>query len=128
MKNIDKARVWLKRAKSSLAHGKVDNISSEILYEDLCFDCQQAVEKALKAHCIISEIAFPKTHDIAYLIELLEKENVVVPEEIQNSKLLTGYAVEARYPGAYEPVKKDDYLLAVSIAEKVIKWVEEKII
>jgi len=127
MKNLEMANEWLQRAKSSMARAKAGRISSEVLYEDLCFDAQQAVEKALKSLCVSYEIVFPKTHDIAYLIELLEKGNVTVPDNVQNAKILTGYAVESRYPGDYEPVDEEDYFKAIEIAEKVLKWVKEKI-
>ena len=74
-----------------MARAKAGRVSSEILYEGLCFDAQQSVEKALKSLCVIYDIVFPKTHDIAYLIELLEKKNVIVPDDVQNAKILTGY-------------------------------------
>ena len=126
MKNLDRANEWLQRAKSNMARAKAGRLSPDILYEDLCYDAQQAVEKALKSVCILNKIVFPKTHDITYLIELLEKGDVEVPEELQNAKILTSYAIETRYPGDYEPVSEDDYLKAVKIAEKVLKWVEKK--
>jgi len=124
MKDLEKAKAWMKRAKSNLARAKAGLVSPEILYEDLCFDAQQAVEKALKSLCILNEIIFPKTHDIAYLIELLEERNVAVPEEVQKAKSLTDYAVETRYPGDYEPVDEAQYVEAILIAEKVINWLE----
>ncbi len=99
-----------------MARAKAGRVSADILYEDLCYDAQQAVEKAMKSVCILHEIVFPKTHDIAYLIKLLEKGNVEVPKELQNAKILTSYAVETRYPEDYEPVDEDDYLKAVKIA------------
>jgi HEPN domain-containing protein len=39
---------WLKRAHSNLERAKAGRVSEEILFEDLCFDCQQAVEKSIK--------------------------------------------------------------------------------
>jgi HEPN domain-containing protein len=72
MKNLEGAKKWLQRAKSNMARAKAGRVAPEVLYEDLCFDSQQAVEKALKSVCILHEIIFPKTHDIAYLIELLK--------------------------------------------------------
>ncbi len=126
MKNLDKANEWLQRAKSNMARAKAGRVSPEILYEDLCYDAQQAVEKAFKSVCIIHEIVFPKTHDIAYLIELLEKGGVEVPENLQKAKILTGYAVETRYPGDYEPVDEEDLRKAIEIAKKVLKWVEKE--
>lgn len=126
MKNLDKANDWLQRAKSNMARAKAGRVSPDILYEDLCYDAQQAVEKAFKSVCIIHEIVFPKTHDIAYLIELLEKGGVEVPENLQNAKILTGYAVETRYPGDYEPVNEDDLRKAIEIAKEVLKWVKKE--
>ncbi len=126
MKNLDKANEWLQRAKSNMARAKAGRVSPDILYEDLCYDAQQAVEKAFKSVCIICEIVFPKTHDIAYLIELLEKGGVEVPENLQNAKLLTGYAVETRYPGDYEPVDEEDLRKAIEIAKEVLKWVKKE--
>jgi len=127
MKNLDKANEWLQRAKSNMARAKAGRVSPEILNEDLCYDAQQAVEKAFKSACIIHEIVFPKTHDIAYLIELLEKGGVEVPENLQNAKILTSYAVETRYPGDYEPVDEEDFRKAVAIAKEVMKWVKKEI-
>jgi len=127
MKNLDKATEWLQRAKSNMARAKAGRVSPDILYEDLCYDAQQAVEKAFKSVCIIHEIVFPKTHDIAYLIELLEKGGVEVPENLLNAKILTGYAVETRYPGDYEPVDKEDFRKAIEIAKEVLKWVKKEI-
>lgn len=125
MKNPQRAKEWLRRAKSNLARAKAGRISEEILYEDLCFDAQQAVEKALKAICIIYGIRFSKVHDISYLMELLEKGNVKIPKRLQRAKILTDYAVETRYPGDYVPVDEDMYEGALKIAEKIVSWVEK---
>lgn len=127
MKNLDKAIEWLKRAKSNLARAKVGKVSEDILYEDLCFDAQQAAEKAFKAICIINDIRFKKAHDLSYLIELLENADVAVPEELQKAKILTHYAVESRYPGEYPPVDKKMFKDALEIAEAVVTWVETKL-
>lgn len=55
---------WLRRARSNLARAKADRTLPEILYEDLCFDAQQAAEKAIKAVLIQRRVAFSKTHAI----------------------------------------------------------------
>lgn len=65
MKKIDAARSWLKRAKSSHAHSRSGASSKDILFEDLCYDAQQAAEKALKALCIAVTGTHPRTHDIS---------------------------------------------------------------
>ena len=59
MKNLELAKQWLKRARSNLARAKAGRTSPEMLYEDFCFDAQQAAEKALKSLCIAYGIVFP---------------------------------------------------------------------
>jgi len=124
MKKNEYAQDWLKRAKSNIARAKLGKSSEEVFYEDLCFDIQQSVEKAFKAVCVLENVVFPKTHNIAYLIELLEEKGINVPEQILESKILNDYAVESRYPGDYEPVEEEDYLRAIEIADDVLNWVE----
>lgn len=84
---------WLRRAYSNLARARADRNLPHVLYEDLCFDAQQAAEKVLKALLVSKKIAFPKTHAIMDLLTLLEQNGVTVSEDIRRAGLLTGYAV-----------------------------------
>ena len=45
----DDPREWLNRARSNLAKARSTHRTPEIYLEDLCFDAQQAAEKAIKA-------------------------------------------------------------------------------
>jgi len=45
----------------------------EIVTDTLCFHCQQAVEKFLKAFLVASNVEFGRVHSIEYLIKLCEK-------------------------------------------------------
>ena len=124
MKNREIILNWLKRARSNLERAKMGKVTQGILYEDLCFDAQQAVEKSLKAILIKLNQPFPKTHSIGILLKLIEEAGVEIPENINQAKQLTAYAVNARYPGDYEPVKKEEYKEALKIAEDVFKWLD----
>lgn len=53
----DDPREWLNRARSNLLHAK--GLQSGIYFEDLCFDAQQAAEKAIKAVMLWRGVAFP---------------------------------------------------------------------
>jgi len=106
MKNREIILNWLKRARSNLERAKIGKVSPGILYEDLCFDAQQAVEKSLKAMLIKLDQSFPNTHSIGTLLKLIEEAGVEIPKNINQAKLLTTYAVDARYPGDYEPGKQ----------------------
>jgi len=115
---------WLRRARSSLAkaHGAAE--IPDVYLEDLCFDAQQAAEKALKALLIYLRKPFPRVHDLALLLERLEAAGLTVPERIKQAAELTDYAVATRYPGAFEPVMRSEYEEAVKLAGEVVEWAE----
>lgn len=123
MSNDEIMNQWLARAKSNLAKARAGRVTDDILFEDLCFDIQQSVEKALKALCVKRGIVFPKTHSIDHLMDLLSERNVIIPENIGKARLLTEYAVQTRSPGDYEPIREPDYREAMDIAESVMNWV-----
>ena len=114
---------WLNRAKSSLALAK--QRSREIYAEDLCFQAQQAAEKAIKAVYISKKVAFPYIHDISQLLAALEKENVIIPNNIKTASTLTLYAAQTRYPGLEGPVSDEEYHEALVLAERVVVWAEK---
>jgi HEPN domain-containing protein len=93
-------------------------------WEDLCFEAEQAVEKALKAALRSRGIDFPKTHDIGELLALLDRLGQKIPQDLWKADGLTTYAVETRYPGPAEPVTRSEYREAVALAQKVVKWAE----
>jgi len=53
----------------------------------LCFDVQQAAEKALKGLLLHLEVSFPYTHDLADLITLLEDQHSDVPDTVKDLSL-----------------------------------------
>lgn len=96
-----------------------------MLYEDLCFDAQQAVEKALKALLTYLGLPFPRTHSIGHLISLIASSGAIaVPDHVKDAAILTDYAVTTRYPGDWEPVGEEEYRRALELAEAVWEWVE----
>jgi HEPN domain-containing protein len=95
--------------------------------EDLCFDAQQAAEKAIKALLIRRGISFPYVHDSAHLLTQRDQAGVQIPAEVRDAEQLTRFAVVTRYPGLAEPVTEDLYMEAVSSAEAVVRWAEESL-
>jgi len=117
---------WLERARSNLEMARAGKTSRHVLFKDLCFDCQQAVEKSLKALLISLRIEFEWTHNIGVLLQLLKNHSIDVPEDIQNAASLSVYAVRTRYPGEAKPVSKKEYLEALGLADIVFKWVKKQ--
>ena len=113
-------RLWLKRAESNLRLAQAGNIKG-VVYEDLCFEAQQAAEKSIKALLIFYEDAFPKVHSFVLLLKRLEKF-VSIPKDVRKVLDLSDYAVQTRYPGDYYPVKAGEYRKAIKVAERVFDW------
>ncbi len=121
----DDPREWLNRAKSNLALAK--NRVPGAYLEDLCFEAQQAAEKAIKAVMIRRNIEYPYVHDLSRLLSLLEEAGESISEIVGKAAVLTTYAVITRYPGIVRPVAEQEYMDAVEIAEAVVLWAEERV-
>jgi HEPN domain-containing protein len=91
----------------------------------LCFHCQQAAEKAVKAVLVRFGAEPPRTHALAALMASLpERLCPPCPEDVAS---LTPYATTARYPGEVEPVSRAELAAAVSAATAAVAWAEEVI-
>ncbi len=121
----DDPREWLNRARGNLARAK--RRAPEDYLEDLCFDAQQAAEKAVKALLVMHNVNFPYVHDLARLLSLLEDSGEDIPDAVRQAADLTDYATLTRYPGAYESVAEEEYTNAVEIAEAVVRWAEGRL-
>lgn len=118
------ASQWMRRAKSNLARAKQAKLD-EVVWEDLCFDAQQAAEKALKAILVVHNVDFPKTHEVAELLRLVEQCGIEVQDELWEAHVLAKYAVETRYPGPAESITEEEYRQAVALADRVVRWAEK---
>ncbi len=121
----DDPREWMNRARSNLRRAR-DQTPGTYL-EDLCFDAQQAAEKAIKAMLLGRGIDFPYAHDLAELTGILEADGVEIPQVVHRAARLTQYATSTRYPGLNEPVTTSDYQEAVELAEAVVDWAEGRL-
>ncbi|MGP1455145.1 MAG: HEPN domain-containing protein [Treponema sp.] len=60
--------------------------------EIICFHCQQAAEKAIKALFVLKRIEIAKIHDLGMLIKMIQTE-IAFPDTIKISSIsLTKYA------------------------------------
>ncbi|MBM4441776.1 MAG: HEPN domain-containing protein [Candidatus Rokubacteria bacterium] len=117
------ARAWLRRARSNLALAKQPK-PPEVVWEDLCFEAQQAAEKAVKAVLVKHQIAFPKTHDLGVLLGLLEQGVPAVPDVLWEGRDLSRFATAARYPEGTTPATEADHRDAVRIADEAVRWAQ----
>lgn len=94
----DDPREWLNRARSNLAQARLEH--PQVYLEDLCFNAQQAAEKAVKALLLSRGIRFPYVHDVAELLSLLEQAGEDIPPRVREAQVLSDCAVEVlSWPG-----------------------------
>lgn len=121
---IEIARQWLAKAWNDLLNADNNLKSEEIPFDTVCFHCQQAAEKLLKAYLAGNGKAYHITHD---LLLLLENILCIRPdaEHLRDAlSILMPYAVEIRYPDDWYMPSKQDTLEAREAANEVMNWLE----
>lgn len=115
----------MRRARSNLVHAR--SRAEGVCFEDLCFDAQQAAEKAIKAVLVSVRARFPYVHDIQVLLGVLAAEGIPIPDRVMESVKLTPFAVGARYPSVSKEVTEQQYLDALDVASDVVAWADAQI-
>lgn len=116
----DFVKLWLAKAAEDLQAADVIRAGPMPSFGAASFHAQQAAEKALKALLIRHQVDFRKTHDIGQLLRLAEPVAVGVAERLADARVLTPYAVSARYPTQEPPVAHDEATRHVALARKVL--------
>ena len=122
---IDFIKQWLFKAKEDLL---VVNKLTEyeiVATSSVCFHCQQAVEKFLKAYLIANGVDLKKTHNIEYLLS--ECADFDKDFEAIDPKELSDFGVDVRYPGDMFVPTQDETLEYKELAFEIKDLVENKI-
>ncbi len=119
---------WLQKANEDYLAAKHELSfpqENEIITSTVCFHCQQAVEKYLKAYLTDKKIEFGKTHSLEFLLELCIK----IDKEFENIDVgdLSFYAVDVRYPDDFYQPSLEEAKKAFIIADNVRSFILEKI-
>jgi HEPN domain-containing protein len=118
---------WLAHAESDLRLAQLARADADVLPNQMAFHAQQCVEKALKAVLVDATVDFPKTHDLKELILLIQASGRAWPEELNEARTLTGFAVEARYPGYVEQCSLNAVDGAIALAARVLAWAKGQV-
>ena len=118
---IEIARQWLAKARNDLLSADNNLRAEEIPFDAVCFHCQQAAEKLLKAYLVGKGRLYPATHD---LFLILEKILPIRPdaEHMRDAlAILLPYAVEVRYPDVGHMPSEEDAREARDAAGEVLR-------
>ncbi len=91
--------------------------------EIICYHCQQASEKIIKAVYISLALpgGLPRKHDLTFLLEQM-KNRVDVPESIfDHCDRLNSYGVIVRYPNEIQ-LDLHSVQQAIQYAEEIMDW------
>jgi len=123
----DYVRSWLTIANNDLrvAEHEMKLPENDRVPEAVCFHCQQAVEKFLKAYLVTRGVDFQKTHNLEFLLGECRKEDSDFGTlEIGD---LTFYAVELRYPDEFYAPADEEAEESLTIARRVKQFVLAKL-
>ncbi|MCH8219594.1 MAG: HEPN domain-containing protein [Planctomycetes bacterium] len=123
----DFTRLWLVKAEHDLRTAVHLSSSGMDFADSIVFHAQQAVEKYIKAYLVWEQIEFPKTHDIAALLNLVGHNRGELAQALADASDLTPYGVTHRYPGDYPQVEQNDVEKAVSVAEHVRREIRDNL-
>ncbi len=122
---VEIARQWVAKANSDLLNADNNLRSQRIPYDTVCFHCQQAAEKLLKAYLACIGQSPPVTHDLLLLLEKVLPSSPEAEELRDLLALLMPYAVEIRYPDDWFIPSAEDTAEAREAAEAVVDWLKE---
>jgi HEPN domain-containing protein len=93
------------------------------------FHAQRAGEKYLKALLAHRQVEFPKTHDLARLLELVATFDEKLARLLTEVRLLSQYGVKLRYPGDAPEITGAEAAEAVELAgrtrDAAARWLEQ---
>ncbi|MBI4803304.1 MAG: HEPN domain-containing protein [Elusimicrobia bacterium] len=95
----EEVREWIRKAELDYASALILASGRKAFHEIVCFHCQQAAEKYMKAYLLLKGVRFPKIHDLERLIYLCSRESRSFKQLEDPAGILSVYAVDVRYPG-----------------------------
>ncbi|MBL7075398.1 HEPN domain-containing protein [candidate division KSB1 bacterium] len=119
---------WINKAEKDLLSAEHELSFSSAVTESVCFHCQQAVEKYLKAYLVFLDIPFTKTHEIGELITKCEEKDGEISALKEEADKLTDYAIEVRYPDDWFEPSLEEAKDAFKIAKKIKEFILNRII
>jgi HEPN domain-containing protein len=93
----------------------------------VCFLCQQAGEKAVKAVLEAEGLPVMRTHDIPALVKLLAARHHDAASMLTCAAILAAHAVGPRYPGVAGQATAEDATEALELATELVTWCGSKL-
>lgn len=121
---VPEVKRWMEYAENDLAVAKhLMNTFHPKPLEIICYHCQQAAEKAIKAVYIAQGIpgGLPKKHDLSFLLEQMKHIVPVAEALLDHADELNAYGVIVRYPNELR-MDESKAVLAMRYAQEILVW------
>ncbi|PIZ71385.1 MAG: hypothetical protein COU83_03055 [Candidatus Portnoybacteria bacterium CG10_big_fil_rev_8_21_14_0_10_40_22] len=99
----------------------------DAFYPQICFQCQQAVEKYLKGFLAEHQKPFPKIHDLVSLLKLcavIEKDFL---KFLDQASVVSQYYLITRYPLEYPTATRANAEEALRASQEIIDFIKSKV-
>ena len=96
-------------------------------YEIICYHCQQAVEKYIKAYIVSCDEELTKIHDLIELNKICKKYNVKFEAIDKMCSELNNYSVIIRYPFHTLDLEETDVKKALKYANEIKEFISENL-
>lgn len=122
----DLIRNIIARARNDMAAARLLIEAGAQSPDVICFHCQQAAEKYLKAWLHFRQVDVPRTHNLQELLSLCEPTDTGF-HTLTNASELSYYAVEVRYAEDFYMPSADEAKRAVDIAASIETFITGKL-
>lgn len=117
---------WVLKAENDIKTADQGFRAEEIITDTICFHCQQAVEKYLKAYLVANGIVPDKTHKIELLLNKCTQIDQSF-ESLINTVTLSDYSIELRYPDDFFIPSLEEAKHAFELAVQAKKFIINKL-
>ncbi|MCE8429254.1 MAG: HEPN domain-containing protein [Candidatus Methanoperedens sp.] len=118
---------WKQKAENDLRTAEIVLSSEEPPTDTICFHAQQCADKYLKSYLTLKDITIEKTHDLTRINNICIGLDRDFQELSDFAELLSGYAVEIRYPGDFIECSIGEAKEAVEMAKVFKNFVLRKL-
>lgn len=118
---------WQCKAENDLITAEIVLSNPGAPTDTICFHAQQCAEKYLKSYLTFKDITVEKTHDLAKINNACISVDPEFEELSDAAEILSGYAVEVRYPGAFYEYSIEEAIEAVERAKMFKSTVLKKL-
>ena len=127
MDRNEELRQWISHAKENLDIAKYLAVNYHPTPDEfICNQCQQSVEKYLKAFLFFNNVEPPKIHNLLDLLTMCSNIQADFSKYVKQCGFLTEFAVMPRYPNELQ-ICDDDVKSAIRFAEDIKNFVLSKL-